>query len=96
VSRVLGLLGDVDRFLEADQCVERDRCAREDQPRRDRVGVLDLERPSSVAAAVEQEGGADDHGEADQDRGQLHELAQVVAAERGRQRGGRADPAAAP
>ncbi len=62
LRRVLGLLRDVDRVLEADQRVEGDRGARDDQQRGGRV-VLELERAARVAAAVEQERRADQDDE---------------------------------
>ena len=55
---VLGLLRDVDRVLEADQRVEGDRGAGDHQ-QRGRGVVVELERAAGVAAAVEQERGAD-------------------------------------
>ena len=117
---VLGLFRDVDGVLEADQRVERDRRAGDHQ-QRGRGVVVELERGARIAAAVEQERGADhhheeqaadldqrahdveagrlldaaevdrghdgDHRQPDEDLRQLDELAQVVAAEGGRQRG---------
>ena len=55
---LLGLLGHVDRVLEADQRVEGQRRAADDQQRH-RVALLELEHPARVAAAVGEEGRAD-------------------------------------
>ena len=61
-ARLLGLLGEVDGVLEADQRVERERGAREHQER-DRVrALLELERAAGIAVAAGQERDADrDH-----------------------------------
>jgi len=77
--RLPGLLGHVDRVLEADQRVEGQRGAADDQ-QRDRLALAELEVAGEVAAAVGQERRADHHDE--HEPAQLDQRAADVEAHR--------------